>query len=35
MRRLQMQKEHQAYLAEREKRLQAYEQQLRAAQSLG
>ena len=34
-RRLQMQKEHQAYLAEREKRLQAYEQQLRAAQSLG
>ena len=35
LRRLQMQKEHQAYLAEREKRLQAYEQQLRAAQSLG
>jgi hypothetical protein len=30
-----MQKEHQAYLAEREKRLQAYEQQLRAAQGLG
>jgi hypothetical protein len=35
LRRLQMQKEHQAYLAEREKRLQAFEQQLRAAQSLG
>jgi uncharacterized membrane protein len=34
-RRLKMQKEHQIYLAEREKRLQAYEQQLRAAQSLG
>ncbi len=31
LRRAQMQKEHQAYLAEREKRLQAYEQQLRAA----
>lgn len=31
LRRLKMQKEHQAYLAEREKRLQAYEQQLRAA----
>lgn len=31
LRRLQMQKEHQAYLAEREKRLQAYEQKLRAA----
>ena len=30
-----LEKEHQAYLAEREKRLQAYEQQLRAAQSLG
>ena len=28
---LKMQKEHQAYLAEREKRLQAYEKQLRAA----
>ena len=31
LRRLKMQKEHQAYLAEREKRLQAYEQKLRAA----
>jgi len=31
LRRLKMQKEHQAYLAEREKRLQAYEKQLREA----
>ena len=31
LRRLQMQKEHQQYLAQREKRLQAYEQQLKAA----
>ena len=31
LRRLQMQKEHQKYLADREKRLQAYEQKLRAA----
>ena len=30
-RRLKMQKEHQIYLAEREKRLQAYEEKLRAA----
>jgi len=30
-RRLKMQKEHQLYLAEREKRLQAYEEKLRAA----
>jgi hypothetical protein len=30
-RRLKMQKEHQIYLAEREKRLQAYEAKLRAA----
>ena len=30
-RRLKMQKEHQLYLAEREKRLQAYEAKLRAA----
>ena len=31
LRRLQMQKEHQIYMAEREKRLQAYEKQLKAA----
>lgn len=30
-RRLKMQKEHQIYLAEREKRLQAYEEKLRGA----
>lgn len=30
-RRLKMQKEHQIYLAEREKRLQAYEEKLRTA----
>ena len=30
-RRLKMQKEHQIYMAEREKRLQAYEEKLRAA----
>jgi len=30
-RRLKMQKEHQIYLAEREKRLQAYEEKLRSA----
>jgi uncharacterized membrane protein len=30
-RRLKMQKEHQIYLAKREKRLQAYEEKLRAA----
>ena len=31
LRRLKMQKEHQTYLADREKRLQAYEKQLREA----
>ena len=32
-RRLKMQKEHQIYLTEREKRLQAYEEKLRAARA--